>query len=281
MSEFNAYIPDIDDSSKVIHHNHDCHELVLVESGQVTFSIENTLCEAGSHALVIIGNLERHHIFVNSFPYRRRVMLIPNAFLTEKIRMPQLVSFFLYRPKGFEHVLHLEDACYQKIEKHFDNIIAEFEGNLQLKEQRLEVLLELLLIDLCRSKYECFSWENREDMNIVYQVQRYVSQNFTQYITLSATAEKFHVSQYYLSHRFQNIAGYGFQQYLIFCRLNEAKRLLATTDLPVSILCEQCGYEDTNNFIRAFRKRESITPLQFRKTMKAHQAGAIMQSKSV
>jgi AraC-like DNA-binding protein len=281
LSEFYAYKPHGYEPSKLIHHNHDCHELVLVESGQVSFSIENTIHEVGPHALVIIGNLERHHIFVDSIPYQRRVMLIPNAFLTEKIRIPQLVSFFLYRPKGFEHVIYLDDTLYQKIEVHFDNIIEEFKGNLQLKEQRLEVLFELLLIDLFRSKYECFSWENREDMNIVYQVQRYVSQNFTQNITLSATAERFHVSQYYLSHRFQNIAGYGFQQYLIFCRLNEAKRLLMTTDLPVSILCEQCGYEDTNNFIRAFRRREGITPLQFRKTMKDHQIGGSCQSKSV
>jgi len=271
MSEFNAYKPHGDDPSKLIHHNHDCHELVLVESGHVSFSIENTICKAGPHTLVIIGNLERHHIFVDGLPYHRRVMLIPNAFLTEKIRMPQLVSFFLYRPKGFEHVLQLDDELYRTIERDFDTIIEEFNSNLQLKEQRLEVLLELLLIDLFRGKHECFSWENREDMNIVYQVQRYVSQNFTKDISLSETAERFHVSQYYLSHRFQSIAGYGFQQYLIFCRLNEAKRLLITTDLPVSILCEQCGYEDTNNFIRAFRKREGITPLQYRKTMKVHQ----------
>lgn len=274
MSEFNAYKPLSEDRSKIIHHNHDCHELVLVESGQVSFSIENTICEAGPHSLVIIGNLERHHIYVEKVPYQRRVMLIPNSFLTEKIRMPQLVSFFLYRPKGFKHVIQLDDDLYQKIEKNFDKIIEEFKANLQLKELCLEVLLELLLIDLFRGKHEYFSWENREDMNIVYQVQRFVSQNFTKNITLPATAEKFHVSQYYLSHRFQSIAGYGFQQYLIFCRLNEAKRLLITTDLPVSILCEQCGYGDTNNFIRAFRKREGITPLQYRKTIKDHQVAS-------
>ena len=270
MSEFNAYKPLGEDRSKLVHHNHDCHELVLVESGQVSFSIENTICEAGPHSLVIIGNLERHHIHVKKEPYQRRVMLIPNAFLTEKIRMPQLVSFFLYRPKGFKHVIQLDDDLYHKLEKIFDKIIEEFKANLRLKELRLEVLLELLLIDLFRGKHEYFSWENREDMNIVYQVQRFVSQNFAKNITLSETAEKFRVSQYYLSRRFQSIAGYGFQHYLISCRLNEAKRLLITTDLPVSILCEQCGYEDTNNFIRAFRKREGITPLQYRKTMKDH-----------
>lgn len=181
-----------------------------------------------------------------------------------------MVSFFLYRPKGFKHVIQLDDDLYHKLEKIFDKIIEEFKANLRLKELRLEVLLELLLIDLFRGKHEYFSWENREDMNIVYQVQRFVSQNFAKNITLSETAEKFRVSQYYLSRRFQSIAGYGFQQYLISCRLNEAKRLLITTDLPVSILCEQCGYEDTNNFIRAFRKREGITPLQYRKTMKDH-----------
>ena len=57
-----------------------------------------------------------------------------------------------------------------------------------------------------------------------------------------AVQNRFHVSYYHLSRRFQDITGYGFQQYLTICRLNEAKRLLLMTDIPITLVAENSGW---------------------------------------
>ncbi len=47
-------------------------------------------------------------------------------------------------------------------------------------------------------------------------------------------------------------------------RLEEARRLLAHTELPVSTIADLCGYSDYSNFGRAFRAAEKISPSAYR-----------------
>lgn len=265
MAVFNAYRVTDDHPASLVHHDHDCHELVLIEKGQSTFSIENRLYTAKAHSLVVIGNLERHHIRIDQTPYHRQVLLIPNNFLIQQVRLPQLASFFLYRPQNFAHVLELDNALFENLQRHFDGIIDEFASDRLLKERQLGLLVEMMLVELYRTRPECFNWDSTPDMTMVFRVQRYVAQHFKEDLTLLQLADASHVSHYHLSRCFHAITGTGFQQYLTLCRLNEAKRLLLSTDLPITLVAEQCGYGDVNNFIRAFRTREGVTPLKFRK----------------
>ena len=265
MSEFNAYQISKSDPGSLTHHDHDCHELVLIQKGASIFTIENRVYTAKAHSLVVIGNLERHHIQIDQTPYHRQVMLIPNSFLLEELHHPLLASFFLYRPQRFSHVLSLDDELFHLLYQHFCVIIKEFETNEPLKVHRLGILLQMMLIDLYRAKPEYFVEQNVQDMTMIYHVQRYVAQHFSECLTLTEMANHFHVSYYHLSRRFQEITGYGFQQYLTICRLNEAKRLLLMTDIPITLVAEDSGWGNVNHFIRTFRLREGTTPLQFRK----------------
>ncbi len=45
--------------------------------------------------------------------------------------------------------------------------------------------------------------------------------------------------------------------------LLEAKRMLIHTDLPVSFVSEELGYEDSSYFIRLFKKKCGVSPKQF------------------
>lgn len=49
----------------------------------------------------------------------------------------------------------------------------------------------------------------------------------------------------------------------------EAETLLRDTDLPVTDISFRFGYNDTTNFIKFFKGMAGITPLQFRKKLKA------------
>ena len=45
----------------------------------------------------------------------------------------------------------------------------------------------------------------------------------------------------------------------------EARSLLRQTSMPVKEICHCLGFSDAANFIRAFKKREGITPQAYRK----------------
>ena len=55
---------------------------------------------------------------------------------------------------------------------------------------------------------------------------------------------------------------------LLKARINQAKRLLVDTQLPVSAIIESCGYGSSTYFRDAFRKETGVTPLVWRKENK-------------
>lgn len=57
-------------------------------------------------------------------------------------------------------------------------------------------------------------------------------------------------------------------EYIINLRINEAKQLLINTSFSVNKIADQIGFLDTNNFIRRFRSRTGVSPLQYRKQFK-------------
>jgi AraC-like DNA-binding protein len=54
------------------------------------------------------------------------------------------------------------------------------------------------------------------------------------------------------------------QQYLIQKRIQEAKILLESVDLPVREISEMVGYANTTHFISSFTKIVGISPAQYR-----------------
>ncbi|WP_440189892.1 helix-turn-helix domain-containing protein [Anaerocolumna jejuensis] len=53
-------------------------------------------------------------------------------------------------------------------------------------------------------------------------------------------------------------------RYLNKHRINLAKKILLTTDLPISEVSRMVGYENVNHFINLFKTSEQITPLTFK-----------------
>ena len=99
----------------------------------------------------------------------------------------------------------------------------------------------------------------------VVHVQKYVNDHYDEKITLHEIANKLFINKHALSLAFKEIVGISFKEYLVLFRLTEAKKLLLSSDLSISDIAEKVGYVNVNNFIRIFKEKENITPLQFRK----------------
>ena len=57
----------------------------------------------------------------------------------------------------------------------------------------------------------------------------------------------------------------NFLAYLTNIRMERAKQLLLSTDLPVAEVSEQAGYGDYRVFTKVFKKAEGVTPSQYRR----------------
>ncbi|WP_309119651.1 helix-turn-helix domain-containing protein [Paenibacillus sp.] len=84
-------------------------------------------------------------------------------------------------------------------------------------------------------------------------------------LTLEKCAKRMHYNISYLSGAFRKEAGLSFSEYLSNYRLHMAKKWLLETEMSIKDIAERLQYNNSQNFIRAFRKAEQMTPGQYRK----------------
>ncbi|MGE0592366.1 MAG: GlxA family transcriptional regulator [Vicinamibacterales bacterium] len=71
-----------------------------------------------------------------------------------------------------------------------------------------------------------------------------------------------------LKRRFKQATGMALMDYLQNLRIEEAKRLLESTDRPVDDISWEIGYEDASFFRRLFKRRTGVRPAQYRRVFK-------------
>lgn len=99
----------------------------------------------------------------------------------------------------------------------------------------------------------------------VQQAIEYIDMHFEQELTLKEVANQVHLNPSYLSALFKEELQITFSEYVTRKRIQEAKKLLLSTDLTVSEIAEKSGYQTSKYFIKLFKQFENTTPNGFRK----------------
>ncbi|HWL51746.1 MAG TPA: AraC family transcriptional regulator [Chthoniobacteraceae bacterium] len=94
----------------------------------------------------------------------------------------------------------------------------------------------------------------------------YVADHLDEDLSAATLARHFGVSREHLSRVFRQRFGITYQHYVLNRRVDAARRLLADTHAPASLLdiALAAGFQSHAHFSRVFRKHEGITPTQFR-----------------
>jgi len=99
----------------------------------------------------------------------------------------------------------------------------------------------------------------KEDIRIKDSIQ-YMSQHYSEVITLHQMAELFHLHPAYYGNLFQKVTGVTFKQYLITLRLNCAENLLKSGEYSISEIAAQSGFSDIFYFSKLFKAKRGISP---------------------
>jgi len=91
-----------------------------------------------------------------------------------------------------------------------------------------------------------------------------MAERYAQPLTLPIVADEVGLSPNYFSTLFQQIVGVNFREQLCRIRVEESKRLLVSTDYPLSAIAISMGFSDQSYFCKVFRRITGITPSQYR-----------------
>lgn len=105
---------------------------------------------------------------------------------------------------------------------------------------------------------------NKKHNNLVERIKRYVNQNFKENISLTEIAGEVFMSPTYICAVFKRETGQTINEYVIEMKMNDAKKLLASTKMKIMDISEDLGYENSQYFSYSFKKYLGETPQQYR-----------------
>lgn len=100
---------------------------------------------------------------------------------------------------------------------------------------------------------------------VLLDVEKEIRAKYAENITLRDLGKKFYINSSYLGQLFQKKYGQSFKDYLTAFRINEAEKMLLSTDKKVAQIAEEVGYKDSDYFIRKFIALKGCTPSRYRK----------------
>ena len=101
---------------------------------------------------------------------------------------------------------------------------------------------------------------------LIYKIQKYVNDNYTENISLKEVSEKLNMSYNYLSYLFNNEMDMKFKDYLRKIRINKSIELLEISDYEINRIALDVGFANQSYFTKVFKKETGITPKKYRFT---------------
>lgn len=156
----------------------------------------------------------------------------------------------------------------QRIYNKIDEIILLNEGeNKLLLYSRLLSLLNLVFFDA-----EIPTGRNGKNYEVIVKAKRYIEKHFDTQIKLKDIADSVYLSEIYFHNIFTEFVGISPHQYLIDCRIENAKKLLWNTNIPISEVAEKSGFGCQQYLNKVFKNETGMTPGYYRKAFQENYA---------
>ena len=109
------------------------------------------------------------------------------------------------------------------------------------------------------------SFEDQEAAEAIHKAKIIMTEKFSQRISPTDVADAICMGYSKFRRLFKEFTGYAPLQYLQELRLQRSKQLLASTNLSLAEIADRVGYDNADYFSAAFKKKNHITPANFRK----------------
>ena len=243
-------------------HAHDFLELYYFLDDSVTYYIEDQVYDLCPGDLLIIpaGKMHRPVIANEHAAYERMVLWITPQYL-----------------QGIDSPAGDLQKNLQKVGEH--GYCVPFRGD---ETVFVTALLKKLLYmqkndtdpKFCAGAVELYLWTifrsygvidttHRNETQVIPQVIRYITEHFSEPLTLEDIAAEFFVSKSYLNRHFKAYTNSTVYAYIMALRLTHARRMLRE-GIPAVEAGRECGFSDYSTFYKAFKTQTGLSPQQFK-----------------
>lgn len=259
-------------------HIHPEYEINFLMHGkrQLLFDNRSYMIEEGT--LVLLDS-SRIHMFMaaeeDSDAYYERIILYLSKEKVEEYDriFPELELRAFFQQHDGVYVLSPGER--QRTMQMFETVMQELESEQGKSQTLVDLTIIQFFIDFWRSNRPAAyllggnTRQKKGKASVVHDVSEHIASHFCEQLTLENLAEKFFVSESYLSRSFKDSTGVGIKEYINILRIRKAQELLEDSKLSVSEIAEAVGFESASYFGRVFQKHLAISPGQYRRDLSA------------
>lgn len=249
------------DSDDYLYHWHDYFELEFVVGGKGVHVFDDVTYKLGPGSIYIVSPVDFHSIqYDPSGPLEMYNLKFDSGVIS---------------PAVFERIANatppiiatLVAVEYRYVVSEMKRLLEEFRSHKPDAELMMRAGLErICLMILRRLETPQKSGAVRPVISepTVKKAVSYINFHFRSQISLHAVADMLHLTPNYFGELFRKSMGISFTDYIKSMRLNYAHNLLTHSNLNISQICYESGFNTTSYFIENFKKEFGMTPTQYR-----------------
>lgn len=238
--------------------SHEKHELYYLERGRAKYFIENEIyqLEAGDMVFVPKGTFHRNNSEDGKGGVERLLFVFGDSFLGPDAKK------YIKEMSKYKHIRVNKETLHK-----FKDLFTKIESEDKKRESDYLELLRLYLMELfiliSRHRIKDAPPTLKPTHHIIQDAAKYISENYASNINLQSIADIYSMSAGHFSKQFKKITGVGLNEYINIARISAAEQMLAKTNMSITAIARECGFNDSNYFAAVFKRLKGITPKKF------------------
>lgn len=235
-------------------HGHDFYEIDIITGGKAE-AVTNGICERCERGAVFFSTPEDFHEYKMS----EALDILNIQFFGDDVSSTLLRSMI----DAESPALYLSEADFDTVCAIFD-VMERIAENDCMAVDILPRLLESLLLVLHKSLNIPLNADKglRADMQTALV---FIQEHFKENPPLSSVAALLSLNERYFCTRFKEYTGKTYKEYLRQTKLRYARKLILSTDISMTEICERCGYATQSHFNREFKACYGLAPRELKK----------------
>ena len=184
---------------------------------------------------------------------KRSLMQLPEQFRLQRLTANDALSLWNLIAENIHTFLPDSDALSDITPLRVHSLADKFDT--------METMCQYLIAQLTQRDYQGDGSANQH----FKQMLRFVEMHYMENLNLQSLCEQFYINVSYCCELFRRETQMTFTQYITNLRMEETKKMLRETTLPLKEICERIGYNDYFYFDKVFKKNVGCTPSEYRK----------------
>ena len=264
------------DNADEAFHWHTFLEITCILEGSGCYYVSDRAYEVSPGDIVIFNSAELHGWQVFQQEMRVLVMVFSDSIVAGygDLMDMEYLRPFVGRGSNFRNRIGQDEPCAAQIAEIMQEILGEWrqrsEGYpLMIKADVLRMLTMLIRHYNDDVRDPGRATEKNKALRRLQRAFEYIDGNYCRKVTLKAAADTVFMSPNYFSHYFHDATHISFSDYVSLRRIRKARELMETTGKSIYEIAIECGFPNSSNFYRLYRKHTGESPRQGRQEQTA------------